>query len=72
MDFGSAALRRPGTTVPFLVMRGLGPRIHVFLSRKMQDVDGRDKFTAGPARGRTRLHGHDDIVFVITGRCAAA
>jgi hypothetical protein len=26
-----------------LVMRGLGPRIHVLLSRSVKDVDGRDK-----------------------------
>ena len=32
--------------------------IHVF-SAMTKDVDSRDKFTTGPAFGRTRLPGHD-------------
>ena len=40
-------------------MPGLVPGIHVFYTL-MEDVDGRDKFTAGPAEGRTRLPGHDE------------
>jgi hypothetical protein len=48
----------------FLVMagpaEGRDPAIHVFLPAT-QDVDGRDvKLVLGPARGRTRGHGHDE------------
>jgi len=51
-------------------MPGLAPGIHVF--ERQEGVDGRDKFTAGPAQpvrakrgpmtgsGRARLPGHDE------------
>jgi len=31
-----------------------------FFSRHRKDVVARDKFTLGPAEGRTRVRGHDD------------
>jgi len=39
-------------------MPGLVPGIHV-LSYVCKDVDGRDKFTPGPARGLIRVPGRD-------------
>ena len=40
-------------------MPGFMSGIHVLKHGKIKGVDGRDKFTAGPAEGRTRLPGHD-------------
>ena len=37
---------------------GLVPAIDVLL-RGFKDVDARDRFTLGPAEGRTRVRGHD-------------
>jgi len=39
-------------------MAGLVPAIHVLLSRG-EDVDAGHKLALGPAKGRTRVAGHD-------------
>ena len=41
-------------------MAGLIPAICVFEIVNAQDVETRDKFTPGPAVGRTRLRGYDE------------
>jgi hypothetical protein len=41
-------------------MAGLVPAIHVLLSA-FKDVDARHKLALGPAEGRTRVAGHDDV-----------
>jgi hypothetical protein len=43
-------------------MPGFMPGIHVFLCWfRVEGVNGRVKFTPGPAKGRTRLPGHDAV-----------
>jgi len=47
--------------ITFSVMRGLVPRIHVFLARG-KDVDGRDIGERSDAVLRTAMPGHDDRI----------
>jgi hypothetical protein len=51
-------------------MAGLVPAIHVFVE-VYKDVDARHKFTLGPARGRTRVAGHDGYDIAATHRIAS-
>ena len=58
----------PGHTRPNDGVASLAyvPGIHV-LAIINKVVDGRDKFTAGPAKGRTRLPGHDNLLIIADG-----
>ena len=41
-------------------MAGLVPAIDVFALLCCKDMDARHKLTLGPAKGRTRVAGHDE------------
>ena len=52
------------------VMRGRDPRIPLRRAQCLPKRDGRDKFTAGPAGGRSRLPGHDDQIQIYEIGCS--
>ena len=61
-----------GVGLVFIVMAGLVPATHVFV-RVLQGVDARHvKLVLGPAKGRARGAGHDDVGWnwACNGLCA--